>query len=143
MAGGRARLHGCAIRENEASGQGGGVHVSGSGVATLGDGTLVAANRANGGTAGEWPPLEWSLLLAQSPAVPPALRALLEAMLEPAERPRLRERGPRIAELGHVADNLYTRTLCGRATHDLPFGAVDATHARAARGIVTPTQRAR
>ena len=63
------------------------------------------ANRANGGTAGEWPPLEWSLLLAQSPAVPPALRALLEAMLEPAERPRLRERGPRIAELDAFIDD--------------------------------------
>ena len=26
------------------------------------------------------------------------------------------------AELGHVADNLYTRTLCGRAVYSLPFG---------------------
>lgn len=65
----------------------------------------LEANRANSGTAGEWPPFEWSLLLAQSPAVPPALRALLEAMLEPAERPRLRERGPRIAELDAFIDD--------------------------------------
>ena len=38
--------------------------------------------------------------------------------------------------LNHVADNLYVRTLLGRAAYDLPFGAVGPAHERAALEVL-------
>ena len=38
--------------------------------------------------------------------------------------------------LNHVADNLYVRTLLGRAAYDLPFGAVGPDHERAALEVL-------